>query len=68
MDQFSSFMNSMVGRAARVVVGIALVVLGLAMLKGSAGIVLAVIGLLPIAMGLSGHCLIELFGAKQRVA
>ncbi len=54
------FMNGAVGRAARVVLGLALVAWGLLSLGGTTGIAVAVIGLLPIAMGLWGRCLLEL--------
>ena len=57
----SQFMASTVGRAARVVTGLALVVVG--GLLGGAWWVLAVVGLVPMAAGAPDVCLINvLFG------
>ncbi|MCL4465690.1 MAG: DUF2892 domain-containing protein [Chloroflexi bacterium] len=54
------FLNSWVGRAARVVLGLALIYWGW-FLNGSStlGIVVAVVGLVPIAMALWGRCLLQ---------
>ena len=57
-------MNGPTGRAARVGLGLVLVYLGLAVLGGTAGAVLAVGGLLPILLGLWGRCLLELFASR----
>ncbi len=70
------FMSSGAGRALRVVLGIALIALGLAVVQGTAGLVLAVIGLAPIAAGVFDFCLLgALFGvplsgtaARQKLA
>lgn len=59
MDAFVTFMNGVAGRAARVIVGLVLVYIGLALAGGPGGAVLALIGLVPLAMGLWGRCLIE---------
>ena len=57
------FMSSGTGRALRVVLGIALIAVGLLAVQGVAGWILAVIGLLPIAAGLFDFCLLgALFG------
>ena len=58
MKGLISFMQSMPGRALRVILGIVLVYVGLAILGGTVGIVLAVVGLLPIIMGIWGPCLL----------
>jgi hypothetical protein len=38
---------------------------GVAYLGGTVGYAIAVIGLLPMAMGLWGHCLLEAFAPKR---
>jgi hypothetical protein len=53
------FMNGGLGRGARVVLGVALIALGLLVVRGTAGAVVAAAGLVPIVMGAWGHCLIE---------
>ena len=58
MNGLINFMQGTVGRVARVVLGLALIYVGLAVVGGTAGIVVAVIGLLPIAMGVWGPCLL----------
>ncbi len=49
-------MNSRAGRAARALAGLALIGTGAA-LGGAGGLVLAVIGLVPLAAGVVGACL-----------
>ena len=51
------FMQGNVGRVLRVALGLVLIYLGLAVVGGTAGTVLAIVGLLPIAMGVWGPCL-----------
>jgi len=58
MKGLVDFMQGTFGRLLRVVLGLALVYVGLAVVGGTAGIVVAVIGLLPIAMGVWGPCLL----------
>ena len=45
-----------IDRVLRVLAGIALVVVGFAVLGGTVGIVVGVIGLIPLATGLIGWC------------
>lgn len=60
---FVKFMVTGAGRAVRVVAGIALVVVGLLVVGGTGGIVLAVIGLVPLMAGLFDFCVFApLFG------
>ena len=59
MSGLIKFMNSVTGRALRVVLGLVLIYLGLAVIGGTTGLVVAVIGLLPIAMGVWGKCLLQ---------
>lgn len=60
MKTLVNFMNSIAGRAARIVLGLALVYVGLVSVGGTTGYVVAAIGLLPIALGLWGRCVLEL--------
>ncbi|WP_405136383.1 DUF2892 domain-containing protein [Nocardia sp. NBC_01388] len=50
------FMRSTAGRLIRIVAGIALIVIGLAALGGPAGVIVAVIGLVPVAAGVFNFC------------
>lgn len=61
MKRLIQFMNGVWGRAARVFLGLALIWYGLFALGGIAGAIIAVVGLLPIALGLAGRCALELF-------
>ncbi|MEZ5133562.1 MAG: DUF2892 domain-containing protein [Acidimicrobiales bacterium] len=50
-------------RIARVVIGVALIGVGLAVVGGTGGIVLAVVGLIPLVTGAVGTCpLYSVFG------
>jgi hypothetical protein len=64
MNGLVGFMNTGIGRVARVVLGLVLVALGLLSLQGTAGTILAVVGLVPIVMGIWGRCLLELVSPK----
>ena len=56
-----------IDRALRVLAGIALVVVGFAVLEGTAGIVVGVIGLIPLGTGVIGWCpLYSLFNLRTR--
>jgi hypothetical protein len=64
MNPFVSFMASNTGRIARILAGIALIVWGWFGLGGTTGIVLTVVGLLPLVAGLFDFCVFApLFGA-----
>ena len=57
------FLASMSGRIVRIVAGIVLIAVGLLVLEGTAGIVVAIIGVLPLLAGLFDFCLFApLFG------
>jgi hypothetical protein len=56
---FARFVNSPAGRIARLVVGIGLIVLGYTQLDTAMGIVLIVIGLVPLVAGAFDLCLIS---------
>jgi hypothetical protein len=60
MKKFFEVMEGPFGRSLRVAMGAALVYLGLARMTGSTGRIVAIVGLVPIAMGLWGPCLVRL--------
>lgn len=63
MNAFTSFMASTTGRIVRIVAGIALIAWGLLGLGGTTGIIVAVIGALPLLAGLLDFCVFApLFG------
>lgn len=64
MNPFVKFMASTTGRLVRIVAGIALIALGLVSIGGATGVVVAVIGALPLVAGLFDFCVFApLFGA-----
>ncbi|HTX90034.1 MAG TPA: DUF2892 domain-containing protein [Anaerolineales bacterium] len=65
MNPFVKFMASPAGRVTRVVAGIVLVALGIFM-HGVGGIIVAVVGLVPLLAGLFDFCVFApLFGAPM---
>jgi len=63
MNGFVNFMASSAGRIARIVAGIVLIVLGLTSISGAVGIIVAVIGVVPLAAGVFDFCVFApLFG------
>jgi hypothetical protein len=54
---FTTFMSSTAGRALRIIAGLALIVIGLAVVGGTGGVILAVIGLVPLGAGVANVCL-----------
>jgi hypothetical protein len=66
MNPFVKFMASPTGRITRVVAGILLVSWGLLGIHGVGGIILAVVGLVPLLAGLFDFCVFApLFGAPM---
>lgn len=62
----AAFLAGPIGRLARIAIGAALVIIGV-LTGGAAGIVIGLIGLLPIALGASNRCLISrLIGAPWK--
>lgn len=51
-------MASPLGRGARVVLGVVLIILGLAVVGDTAGLILAAVGVVPILAGVFNVCLI----------
>ena len=63
MNSFVNFMASSTGRIVRIVAGIALIAWGLLGLGNTTGIVVAVIGAVPLVAGLFDFCIFApLFG------
>lgn len=63
MNPFLRFMVSTAGRITRIVAGLVLVLWGVTGLSGAAGIIVAVIGLVPLLAGLFDFCVFApLFG------
>lgn len=62
-----TFMSSTAGRALRIVAGLALIVIGLAVVGGTGGVILAVVGLVPLYAGAANVCLLgPLLGSDLR--
>lgn len=54
----AAFLAGPVGRLARIILGALLVTIGV-LTGGGAGIVIALVGLAPVALGMSNRCLIS---------
>jgi len=66
MNPFVKFMAFPAGRITRVVAGILLIALGLFAIHGVGGIILAIVGLVPLVAGLFDFCVFApLFGAPM---
>jgi hypothetical protein len=65
MRALVSFMNGPIGRVARIGLGVALIAVGFGVVGGTGGMILAAVGLVPIALGVSGHCLLEFLAPKS---
>ncbi len=64
MNPFVKFMASTTGRIVRIVAGAVLIALGLLVMHGSAGIIVAIVGLVPLLAGVFDFCVFApLFGA-----
>lgn len=62
MTGFIKFMENPAGRAIRIVIGGALIAWGFGFAGGTpAGMVAGIIGILPLATGIWGGCLPEIF-------
>ena len=60
---FARFMASLTGRALRIVAGVALALVGVLWVGGTAGAVLAAVGAVPFVAGVFNFCLFApLFG------
>ena len=56
--KFAAWMAGPVGRIARVVIGAALVVVGV-VTGGTVGVIVALVGLVPVGLGMSNRCIIS---------
>ncbi len=66
---FAKFMSSGLGRGLRIVAGLALIVIGLFSVGGTGGLILAVVGAVPLLAGIFDVCLFApLFGAPLKGA
>ena len=54
---FVSFMRSFTGRTIRIVAGVALIAIGLFVIKDLAGLIVAAVGLVPLSAGIFNFCL-----------
>lgn len=55
---FAKFMTGPIGRGVRIAAGVLLILLGLFVVEGTAGLILAVVGIGPILAGVFNFCLI----------
>jgi hypothetical protein len=63
MNAVFRFLASSAGRVVRAVAGLALIVVGIAVIGGVVGWILAIVGLVPLAAGLFDRCVFApLFG------
>jgi hypothetical protein len=54
---FAKFMSSWAGRLLRIAAGLLLVWLGLGVMQGLGGWILAIVGLVPLVAGVANFCL-----------
>jgi hypothetical protein len=60
---FARFMSSTAGRLIRIVAGLALIIVGVLLVGGTLGTILAVVGLVPLLAGIVNVCVFApLFG------
>ena len=66
---FAKFMSSGLGRGVRIVAGLVLIGLGLFSVAGTVGLILAVVGAVPLLAGVFDVCLFApLFGGPLKGA
>ncbi len=64
MNPFVKFMASTSGRIVRIIAGVVLIALGLLVIHGVGGIIVAIVGLVPFVAGIFDFCVFApLFGA-----
>lgn len=56
--KFVKFMTSGMGRGPRIVLGIVILSVGLLVVQGAPGMIMAVVALIPIAGGVFDYCLV----------
>ncbi len=63
MNAFFRFIASTTGRLIRIIAGVALIVIGLWLVQGAVGWILAIVGLVPLFAGIFDRCVFApLFG------
>jgi hypothetical protein len=63
VNAFFRFIASPAGRGTRVVAGLALILIGIGLVQGTGGWILAIVGLVPLAAGVFDKCVFApLFG------
>ncbi len=63
--QLIKFLASSTGRWVRIIAGVVLIVLGLLVVKDTGGLIVAVVGLVPLVAGVLDFCVFApLFGAS----
>jgi hypothetical protein len=63
MNAFFRFIAGPAGRVIRIIAGVALVAIGLLLVQGLAGWILAIVGLVPLLAGIFDRCVFApLFG------
>lgn len=63
MNPFVVFMASGMGRLVRIIAGIALIAVGLLVMQDTVGVILAVVGFVPLLAGVFDFCIFApLFG------
>lgn len=63
MDAFFSFIAGSAGRLVRALAGLALILIGLFLIQGTGGWILAIVGLVPLLAGVFDFCVFApLFG------
>jgi hypothetical protein len=66
---FARFMSSELGRRLRIVAGLTLIVIGLVSVGGTGGLILAIVGVVPLLAGALDICLFApLLGAPLKGA
>ena len=58
MMSFAKFMSSGLGRAIRIIAGLALIALGVFYVSGTWGLVLIIVGIVPLVAGVLDMCFI----------
>lgn len=56
---FAHFINSRTGRLTRIIVGLVFIIWGYAQLEQTSGIILILVGLIPLSAGLFDLCIIS---------
>ena len=57
-DRFAAWMAGPLGRIIRIVIGVALVIVGVST-GGAVGTIVALVGLVPVGLGMSNRCIIS---------